>query len=36
MAFEKAYKNLKEINFDGIFYRNDIGHQVRKTFSREN
>jgi len=34
-AFEKAYKNLKEINFDGIFYRNDIGHQVRENFSEE-
>ncbi len=28
-AFEKAYKNLKEINFEGIYYRKDIGHQVR-------
>jgi len=36
MAFEKAYKNLKEINFDGIYFRNDIGHQVRKNFSKEN
>ena len=36
MVFEKAYKNLKEINFDGIFFRNDIGHQVRKNFSKEN
>ena len=35
-VFEKAYKNLKEINFDGIYFRNDIGHQVRKNFSREN
>ena len=34
MAFEKAYKNLKEINFDGIYFRNDIGHQVRKSFSK--
>ena len=32
-VFEKAYKNLKEINFDGIYFRNDIGHQVRKKFS---
>ena len=31
-AFNKAYKNLKEINFDGIYFRNDIGHQVRKNF----
>ena len=28
-VFEKAYKNLKEINFEGIFYRKDIGYQVR-------
>ena len=28
--------NLKEINFDGIYFRDDIGHQVRKNFSREN
>jgi phosphoribosylamine--glycine ligase len=35
-VFEKAYKNLNEINFDGIYYRNDIGHQVRKNFSAEN
>ena len=32
MAFEKAYKNLKEIHFNGIYFRNDIGHQVRKNF----
>ncbi len=36
MVFEKAYKNLKEINFDGIYFRNDIGHQVRKNFYKEN
>ena len=36
MVFKKAYKSLKEINFDGIFYRKDIGHQVRKTFLKEN
>ena len=35
LVFEKAYKNLKEINFDGIYYRNDIGHQVRKKFSED-
>ncbi len=34
MVFEKAYRNLKEINFDGIYFRNDIGHQVRKNFSK--
>jgi len=36
MVFEKAYKNLKKINFDGIYFRKDIGHQVRKNFSKEN
>ena len=36
MVFEKTYKNLKEINFDGIYFRNDIGHQVRKNFLKEN
>ena len=36
MVFERAYKNLKEIHFDGIYFRNDIGHQVRKNFSEEN
>jgi len=35
-VFEKAYKNLNEIHFKGIYFRNDIGHQVRKNFSREN
>jgi len=28
-VFEKAYKNLEEIHFEGINYRRDIGHQVR-------
>ena len=28
-VFNKAYKNLKEISFEGIYYRKDIGHQVR-------
>ncbi len=36
MVFEKVYKNLKKINYDGIYFRNDIGHQVRKNFSWEN
>ena len=36
LVFEKVYKNLKEINFNGIYFRNDIGHQVRKNFSKEN
>jgi len=32
MVFKKAYKNLKEIDFEGIYFRNDIGHQVRQNF----
>ena len=36
MVFEKAYKNLKEIDFNGIYFRNDIGHQVRKQFLKDN
>ena len=36
MVFEKAYRNLKAINFDGIYFRNDIGHQVRKDISKGN
>ncbi|MBO8206919.1 phosphoribosylamine--glycine ligase [Prochlorococcus marinus XMU1406] len=36
MVFEKAYKNLKKIHFEGIYFRNDIGHQVRKNFSKKN
>jgi len=35
-VFDKAYKNLKEIHFEGIYFRNDIGYQVRKNFSKEN
>ena len=35
LVFEKAYRNLKEISFDGIYFRNDIGHQVRRNFSKE-
>ena len=34
-AFNMAYKVLKGINFDGIYYRRDIGHQVRKNYSHE-
>ena len=34
-AFDMAYKVLKGINFNGIYYRRDIGHQVRKNYSRE-
>ena len=28
-VFKKAYTNLKKIKFEGIYYRRDIGHQVR-------
>jgi phosphoribosylamine--glycine ligase len=35
LVFEKAYKNLKEINFEGIYFRSDIGHQVRKNLNKE-
>ena len=34
-VFEKLYKNLNEINFEGIYFRNDIGHQVRKKIFKE-
>jgi len=34
-AFNKAYRVLKGINFDGIYYRKDIGHQVRTNYSYE-
>ena len=34
-VFEKAYKNLREIRYEGIYFRKDIGHQVRKNFSKE-
>ncbi len=34
-VFEKVYKNLKEISFEGIYYRKDIGHQVRIKTQKE-
>ena len=34
-AFNTAYTVLKGINFDGIYYRKDIGHQVRTNYSYE-
>ena len=30
-AFENAYKSMDKIHFDGITFRSDIGHQVRKS-----
>ena len=29
-AFEKAYTGLTQVNFEGMTYRRDIGHQVRR------
>ena len=34
-VFEKVYRNLQEINFEGIYFRYDIGHQVRKQMYKE-
>jgi len=31
-AFEKAYEYLDKVNFKGIFYRKDIGNQVRESY----
>ena len=31
-AFKKAYDYLNKVKFKGIFYRKDIGHQVRERF----
>ena len=31
-AFEKAYEYLDKVKFKGIFYRKDIGHQVRESY----
>ena len=31
-----ANNQKKEIYFAGIYFRNDIGHQVRKNYSKEN
>ena len=30
-AFASAYRNLNDVQFDGITYRRDIGHQVRSS-----
>ena len=35
IAFNTAYRVLKGINFDGIYYRKDIGHQVRTNYANE-
>jgi phosphoribosylamine--glycine ligase len=28
-AFERAYRGLEQVRFDGMTLRRDIGHQVR-------
>ena len=35
-VFENVYQNLKQIHFEGIFYRKDIGHQVRTKYNFKN
>jgi len=35
-VFKKIYEYINKINFKGIFYRKDIGHQVRANFKGEN
>ena len=34
-AFKKAYEYLDKVKFQGIFYRRDIGHQVRESLKGE-
>ncbi len=34
-VFKKLYNFIDKIKFEGIFYRKDIGHQVRKNFLKE-
>ena len=34
-AFEKIYQYLNKVKFKGIFYRKDIGHQVRESYKGE-
>ena len=29
-AFASAYQALEQVRFDGMHYRRDIGHQVRR------
>ncbi len=35
LVFQNAYNHLKEINFEGMFYRRDIGHQVRNSWEED-
>ena len=34
-VFKKAYEFLNKVKFKGIFYRKDIGHQVRESYKGE-
>ena len=34
-VFDIAYSNLKKINFEGMYYRKDIGHQVRARYQNK-
>ena len=36
LVFEKIYNFLKYIKFEGIYFRKDIGHQVRQSYKNEN
>ena len=35
-VFKNAYNHLSNINFEGIYYRKDIGHQVRSDWGEVN
>jgi phosphoribosylamine--glycine ligase len=35
-ALELAYQAMKEIHFDGIYYRRDIGHRKLKGATKGN
>ena len=35
-VFKKIYSFLENVHYKGIFYRKDIGYQVRKSFSQDN
>ena len=35
VVFKRIYEFLRKVDYEGIFYRKDIGHQVRNNFSVE-
>ena len=35
LVFKRIYEFLKKVDYEGIFYRKDIGHQVRNNFLKE-